>query len=245
MIEFIFVENSGDPKVENHASRLKSKGFATKVIYTENDGFGSGCNVGARAASGDILIFANPDICFLSDLSHALSGFRRYSWGTVRQLSDKNTVYAFDLLPEYRNIMTEVLRAHRFLHILPLIRRFVYPVGSFMFVKKDLFEASGGFNERFFLYFEEAELSRRLARLAGTAGYLAEVSIWHKGLGTQPSNAFAFAEDARGFLKYCEVTNQKKLIKKRMKTLRLLSFFSETARIRAKILENEIKGQKS
>lgn len=235
-IEFVFVENSQDDRTEIHARKLRTCGFNSKVVYMENKGFGSGCNVGARASSGDILIFANPDIRFLSNLSETEEDFRQHVWGTVRQLNDENRVYAFDLLPDFRNFLTEVLRVHNFIHILKPLRGFAYPVGSFMFVQKNLFEESGGFDERFFLYFEEAELSRRLLRLAGPATYLEKASIWHKGLGTQPNSRFALEEDARGFVTYCEVTGQDWLIARRIQTMRLLSPLSKTASIRVQMI---------
>jgi hypothetical protein len=235
-IEFVFVENSQDDRTEIHARKLRTCGFNSKVEYMENKGFGAGCNVGARAASGDILIFANPDIRFLSNLLEAEEDFRQHYWGTVRQLNDDNRVYAFDLLPDFRNFLTEVLRVHHFIHALRPLRRFAYPIGSFMFVDKDLFEKSGGFDERFFLYFEEAELSCRLLRLVGPATYLEKISIWHKGLGTQPSSTFALKEDASGFATYCEVTGQEWLITRRIQTMRLLSPMSKTASMRAQMI---------
>lgn len=240
-IEFIFVENSQDQGTEEHALKLRSAGLQANVYFMKNNGFGAACNLGAQAATGEVLIFANPDIRFLSDLAGAQESFRHPPWGTVRQVNDHNRVYSFDLLPEYRNLLTEALQIHRFMHALRPLRRFTYPVGSFMFVGKELFQRSGGFNERFFLYFEEAELSRRLVRLAGPASYLEDVSIWHKGLGTQPSRSFTLREEARGFVTYCAVTGQEHLVTKRIATLRRLSPFSETAQTRAKLIETAWK----
>src|SRR5271165_6889044 len=41
----------------------------------ENRGFGAGCNVGARHASGRYLFFLNPDTRFRNDVVAELAGF--------------------------------------------------------------------------------------------------------------------------------------------------------------------------
>ena len=56
-------------------------------------------------------------------------------------------------------------------------------IGAFFVIKRGLFEALDGFDERYFVYFEEVDLSYRL-RLAGyRSWYLAEARAYHKGGG--------------------------------------------------------------
>jgi hypothetical protein len=57
-------------------------------------------------------------------------------------------------------------------------------IGAFFMIRRELFEALSGFDERFFVYFEEVDLAWR-ARQAGWASvYLAEAQAYHKGGGT-------------------------------------------------------------
>ncbi len=237
-VEFIFIENSADIRTEEHACRLREAGFSAEVIYSENRGFGAGCNVGADAARGDILVFANPDIEFTSNIQPLEEFFRDRHWGTVLQRDGRNRPYSFDLLPEHRGFLSEILRFHHYLHYFkPLLGNRLFPVGSFFVVHKEIFQSVKGFDERFFLYFEEAELSRRLTHLVGPPGFLRTVSISHKGLGTQPSTDFSFREEARGFLTYCRVTAQPELISRRSSVLRLLSLRSRIAGERAELID--------
>ena len=90
-IEFILVENSGDTQVESHAARLREHGFSVTVIYTANDGFGTGCNRGAELAKGDLLAFINPDVEFRSNLAGLESFFAKTRWGTIKQLDGQRS----------------------------------------------------------------------------------------------------------------------------------------------------------
>lgn len=54
--------------------------------------------------------------------------------------------------------------------------------GAFMLFRRPVLEALGGFDERFFLYFEDFDLSRRAARL-GTVAYAPSVGMVHLGGG--------------------------------------------------------------
>ena len=53
--EVIVVDNSSDYK------QIFEESSAVKVIKTENKGFGHACNVGAKAACGDVLLMLNSD----------------------------------------------------------------------------------------------------------------------------------------------------------------------------------------
>lgn len=240
-VEFIFVENSGDPGTETIAGGLRDKGFAARSVMIENRGFGAGCNAGAELAQGRLLVFANPDIRFLKTVTGVDTSFTGTQWGTIRQERGDNFIYAFDLLPEYRNFATELLRPFRYLHKLPFLARFCYPVGSFMIVPREAFFEVGGFDERFFLYYEEAELSRRLTAKFGPPNYRDGVSILHKGFGTQSNTEFTLHEEARGMVTYCDVTGQPALAEARIRTLKRLSRVSGGAARRIAPLEQAIQ----
>lgn len=241
VIEFIFVENSGDRGIDVFANTLRGRGFDVRVLMVPNRGFGAGCNAGACAATGRILVFANPDIHFLSDIAPIDSLFSNSQWGTVRQERGSASVYSFDLLPEYRRFATELLRPGRFIHKVALARRFSYPVGAFMVVPRDAFLRAGAFDERFFLYYEEAELSRRLHSRLGPPIYAGSVSIFHDGFGTQKDSDFTLREEAKGFVTYASVTAQPALAEQQLRRLKRLAFVSRGAARRMGYLREEMQ----
>ena len=240
--EFILIENSGDARIAEHVARLEAAGFAARYEMTENHGFGTGCNVGATLASGDLLVFANPDMRFTSDLGTLEEAFGHDRWGTVGQTNESGRINAFDLRPEHRSLTTDLLRLHRHLHRLPWLYRYSYVVGSFMIVPRAVFAELGGFDERFFLYYEEVELARRLQARLGLPLFVPSISILHEAFGTQggkPSD-FTFEQEAISMVKYAQIIGQPGLAERRMRTLRQLKPLSETAGIRADFLERAI-----
>src|SRR5215208_2023709 len=58
-VELVVVDNASTDAGPEIARR--SRPDATVLALGENVGFGAGCNVGARAASRDVLVFLNPD----------------------------------------------------------------------------------------------------------------------------------------------------------------------------------------
>jgi N-acetylglucosaminyl-diphospho-decaprenol L-rhamnosyltransferase len=54
-------------------------------------------------------------------------------------------------------------------------------IGAFFFVRRDLFARLGGFDERYFLYFEEVDLALRAHRLGARSYFLKEARIVHAG----------------------------------------------------------------
>lgn len=239
-IELIFVENSGDVRIEEYASALRKSGFQCSVKMTANRGFGAGCNEGAKMANGSLLVFANPDILFCSNVSPIQDRFSGPHWGTIRQRNGRMKVHAFDLLPEYRSVLSEVLRVYRFAHKFSWLRRLSYPIGSFFVVSKTLFSQVGGFDERFFLYYEEAELSRRLHHAAGLPLYEDATSITHEGFGTQESGDFTIKQEAIGLVTYGDVVGLPTLAEKRLRILKMLGLFFPHAASRAMALSEHL-----
>ena len=243
-IEFIFVENSGDLKTDFFAKILRENGYEARTIYVENRGFGAGCNSGAKLARGELLIFANPDIIFASDLTQIKTHFNESSWGTVRQIYDAGKIRAFDLLPEYRSLFTELALLFKYLHQFPFLYRFCYPLGSFIIIPRKAFIIEYGFDERFFLYYEEAELSRRLHKRLGPPKYFSNISIIHETFGSQDNYNSIFQKEAFGMVAYARITEQPLLTKSRLRTLKILSIISSNSKKRVLFLREAINAAK-
>jgi GT2 family glycosyltransferase len=57
-------------------------------------------------------------------------------------------------------------------------------MGAFMFMRNSIFEKLGYFDERFFVYCEELDFSKRLAEQGGVSFFNANISAIHSGEGT-------------------------------------------------------------
>lgn len=165
----------------------------------ENLGFGKACNMGAKQASSEYLLFLNPDAALYSNtLLKALS---------FMQNSDNNVgICSVQLLDEHKHISRSCARfpsaAGFAAHALGLDRlmpelghfmaewdhsstRYVDQVmGAFFLVRRELFEVLNGFDEQFFVYFEEVDFSYRAHQAGWKSIYLAEAQAFHAGGGT-------------------------------------------------------------
>ena len=165
-IEYIVVNN--DPSESEALSEL-GKRFPIRIITTsENIGFGAASNLGAEATRADILGFLNPDTRLIDgSLDDIISVFRaREEIGVVGA-----TLVDAEGYPEHWSAgRTATLGSILGNHIglsngrmkrsdTPTPTGFVS--GAAFFIRKSLFENLGGFDERFFLYFEDMDLCLR------------------------------------------------------------------------------------
>ncbi|MET4898833.1 glycosyltransferase [Sphingomonadaceae bacterium jetA1] len=243
-VEFIIVENSGHPEIEDLFQPLKDAGFPVRVVEAENRGFGPACNAGAAIANGSTLIFANPDIEFLEAIDPIDHASPPHLWGTVRQIDSKGRAYAFDVLPEYKTVIGSLRGWYSSLtpHNKKWIGR-IFPVGSFYIISKLLFSQVGGFNESFFMYYEEAEMSRRVQKLGLRPVYFENISIHHKSFGSSSSFDSTMEYETAGFLNYERVTQVKRLIPVRLQTLMITSLLSKASRKRLACIRRQIKNR--
>lgn len=171
--EVIVVDNAS---TDGSVDIAEQQGADRVIALQRNIGFGSACNVGARAASRRHVLFANPDVMLedaryqelaaqlgaerLGLLVPALVGpagrdrsepqiFREHHW-----LKDCISLAIGPLLP--RELRTPARVATE--------DASVWAGAALLMVRKAEFFNLGGFDQRFFLYYEDRELSRRYRR---------------------------------------------------------------------------------
>ena len=195
--DVIVVDNaSSDRSLETALSRHP----ATRVVgNTTNCGFAAACNLGARTTTSDYLLFLNPDTrAGASSIGAAVECLeskqdQRIGICGVRHVDhDARTTSPASRFPSLRTLLGDVLRlstvAPRVFppHLLrPSECERSRPVdqvsGAFFVVRRDLFEALAGFDERFFMYYEEVDLSFRAAQLGWTSWLYADAVCYHEG----------------------------------------------------------------
>lgn len=197
--EIVVVDNaSSDGTVELIPTRYPS----VKLIASEeNLGFGCAANLGARAAVGDVILFLNPDaVCLdpLQPLEDALHGNAEVAAAAGRLVDhDGQTQTGFTVrrLPTPASLLFEILLLNRLFPRNPVNRRsrcldldleraqeVEQPAGACLAVRRDCFEACGGFDESFYpLWFEDVDLCKRLRDRGKTVLFLPEVRVEHHG----------------------------------------------------------------
>lgn len=176
--EVIVVDNaSGDGSAAMVAHDFE---WCRLLPLPENAGFGAANNRGAAMARGDLLLLLNSD-AWLADGALGLLESRLAAdpelAAAVPQLYFPDGRPQFAWCPE-TGVVGEALQmrrnrfeAQRWSHrqlrrILLALTGPGWYTAACMLLRKEAFDAVGGFDESFFLYFEDVDLSRRL-RLSG------------------------------------------------------------------------------
>lgn len=137
---------------------------ATVVGLDKNLGFGRACNIGARRARHDHILFLNPDVVIRSaDVTglHALIGESHL--GLIVPTST-TAQFIFAERPWVREtlyLILKTLRPRELPRSAPSSHagRTVWASGAALLIRKAEFLGIGGFDSRYFLYYEDRDLS--------------------------------------------------------------------------------------
>ncbi len=165
-----------------------------------NLGFGKACNLGAENSSAEFLLFLNPDAVLrpnsLSTAYKFMQSEPGQSFGICGvQLVDETGDIARSCarFPNTTMMCAHAIGIDRFFPrlghaMLEWDHKTTQPVdhciGAFYFIRRTVFEEVHGFDERFFVYLEDLDLSYRCANSGWKTVYLADVQAFHAGGGT-------------------------------------------------------------
>jgi len=172
------------------------------VRNTDNRGFGAACNQGAAGSEADFLLFLNPDTRLMpgsfAEPVRYLRAHENERVGIVGiQLVDadgrvaRNTARAPTAWSMVGNSVGFDRLAPRLFppHFVTewahdQTRTVDQVMGAFFLVRRSLFEALGGFDERFFVYYEDLDFSVRARAQGWRSVYLSTAQAFHRGQGT-------------------------------------------------------------
>lgn len=163
--EVIVVDNSEQEEariIENKVRYFFSD--KVKYFYTgRNVGYGAGNNYGIQKAQSDVIFVVNPDVRLKSPVaSAALADFEKNSELALIGFSQNG---GFDLsFYFYPHIFIPLIGGliNKILNKFKVFNRYLsFPSGACVAIQKSKFLKIGGYDENFFLYCEDADLSRR------------------------------------------------------------------------------------
>ncbi len=184
----------------------------TVVRNVENCGFGAACNQGAALGEAPFVLFLNTDIeasagalttptAFLQDPANAAVGICG-----IRLVDREGHIHASCArFPTPAAIAGRAAGLDRTGLVIPHFmtewdhgdtRAVDQVMGAFFFVRRRTFSDLGGFDERFFVFYEELDFSLRARQAGWTTVYLAEAQAYHSGEAAgQPSAIRQFYSD--------------------------------------------------
>lgn len=198
LVEVIVVDN-GSSDGSEHGLHLSA--CPLRVIRNElNHGFAAACNQGAMGVNADLILFLNPDtrlfdnslvmpLSYLGKAEHARIGIVG-----IQMIDEKGQVArSCAHFPRPSHFAAQALGLDRLLpstaHAMrdwnhADTREVDQVIGAFFLIRRPLFDALGGFDERFFVYFEEVDLALRARQAGWRCVFLSEAQVFHKGGGT-------------------------------------------------------------
>ncbi|MCB9496382.1 MAG: glycosyltransferase [Fibrobacteria bacterium] len=194
--EVIVVDNaSGDGTCEQLPAAFPEVQF---LPMDRNLGFSIGCNRGASRSKGRFLLFLNPDTVVFPDTLRKVVEFAdthpeagivgcRILDGDGRlQLACRRSIPTLAVaLPRLTGLSflfpkSRVFGRYNLTYLDPEVSTPVEAVsGSFLMIRKNVFDSIKGFDEDYFLYAEDLDLCLRVARAGHQIWYCGEASIIH------------------------------------------------------------------
>jgi hypothetical protein len=188
--EIIVVNNDEAPLFAAFEKEGIAEDLKIQIINNpKNVGFGAANNIGTKAAKGEILCFLNPDTEIITE--NILEITNKFNENKNIGIIGPRMVEEDGRTQEWI-AGKEVTVLSIFLNNLGYKRdkqiweskspiECAWVSGAAMFIRKEIFEKIGGFDENFFMYFEDIDLCKR-ARLVGyKVIYFPEFVINHFG----------------------------------------------------------------
>ena len=198
--ELIIVDNNSS---DNTVSIIEKDFKNVRLIKNDrNIGFGAAHNIAIKLGKGKYHLVLNPDIIFTENTIEKLINFmeensdvglvspkiifpdgriqylckrspclfdlclRRFTPGFLQNLFKKRIDY-FEMRETGYNKIMDV----------------PYLSGSFMLFRRSILEKIGGFDENFYMYFEDADITQRAAEISRTVfyPYTSVIHLWERG----------------------------------------------------------------
>lgn len=194
--KIIVVDNNSS---DNSVGFIKDFPQVNLIEAQENLGFGKACNLGAGHSESDFILFLNPDARIYPDTLEKVLEFMKAEENSKVglcgvQLFNEDGVIArsSSRFPSVSGILSHSMGLSKILPILGsnmiewdhLSTKTVDQIiGAFFFVRQSIFQELKGFDEQFFVYFEEVDFSFRAKHLGWTSVYFAGAQAFHVGGG--------------------------------------------------------------
>jgi GT2 family glycosyltransferase len=196
--EIIVVDNNSKDGSNFFLSQIKEKNTRC-ILNKKNIGFGRACNQIAKLRNSSYLLFLNPDVKVGKNSIDKLINFTKnnkkvglltgkllYPDGSL-QLSCRRFPTITRVLSGRESLLRKIFPnnslSKQYLMSNLNYNELQFPDcvrGAVMLFRTDVFKKIGGFDEKFFLYFEDTDVCLRLRKAGYEIVYLPEAVFYHK-----------------------------------------------------------------
>lgn len=194
----VVVVDNASPAFDTYAYVSAQLPEAQVVLRNANTGFGRACNRGACELDARYYLFLNPDTKIDDPrLLDTLTGFLkahpragiaaprvRYMDGSHQQTARRFPAWYMPFVQRTKLVNSKRGQAYRASFLLdeadPDQRRMVdWVQGSAFLIDGALFHEIGGFDDRYFMYFEDIDLCREVWQRGRPVYYVPEAEVYH------------------------------------------------------------------
>ncbi|MBI4272288.1 glycosyltransferase [Candidatus Uhrbacteria bacterium] len=194
--EIIVIDNAS---YDGTSDMVRASLRGVKLIANkENRGFAAACNQGIRESRGEYVVFLNPDTELQKKTFEPLIDFldTHQDVGIVGPRimgGDGKVQHSVRGFPTPFVSLLIFLKLDRVLKFLPPVRKYYcldfeyartqevdQPMGACLMIRKKVLDTIGMFDERFFLWFEEVDLCRRVREGGWKIFFVTDSSLTHR-----------------------------------------------------------------
>lgn len=200
--EIIIVDNTESEFLNTYSQeidQLKAIDNVTLIQNKSNLGFGRANNIALKKAQGKYFVICNPDILLIENSFNKILPYMEENpeiGAVIPKLIDQH----HKIEPVYRRNLTLYDVFIRYFHPFNMFSKrrayhtmqdkdyskpFQVPFGqgSFIVIRTELMKKLNGFDERYFMYVEDADLCRRINQVSKLEfyPYTSVVHLWGKG----------------------------------------------------------------
>lgn len=186
--ELIIVDNNSDNKPQYPNSKI--------ILNKTNLGFARAVNQGLKIASGKYILLLNPDTEINSEILGKMIEFYEThpDAGIVApKLIGKEVQKSVRKFPTVIGAFKEYILGQKgeYDFYLPAKTCIVdVVVGACVLIKKDLLDKLDGLSEKYFLYYEDIDLCKRVKKAGYKVYYFPQISVYHQVGSSSDSNSY-------------------------------------------------------
>jgi GT2 family glycosyltransferase len=198
-VEWVIVDSGS---TDGTPDAIEERWPGIEVMRLPNVGFAAGNNAGFRVARGRYLLALNPDTLVrwgrFRALVDALDAQPRTGAASVIQEESDGSLQSIRRDPSVGRALSEALMLRKLpgcrhlqereldQSVYAQERRADWLVGAVLVLRREVIDDVGGFDERFFMYSEEADLCRRIRAAGWDVRHLPVMRILHFGGAPNP-----------------------------------------------------------
>ena len=167
-----------------------------------NGGYGNGCNLGATLASGAFYLILNPDTVVteaaIIELVNVLKSYPELTAVSCRQVNERGKeCVAWGPFPNYNNLTGTMRKIFSSGYESQIKYKEGFPKeiffpdwisGSIILMRGEDYKKLNGFDEDFWMYFEDVDICRRIRNSGGEIAFCRNITIEHNHGGSSRIN---------------------------------------------------------